>query len=69
MSDKLKEKIGDWCLDVAKYLFTVIALSSVLDGLAQPISGVLGALMAVLIFVMGMALIAQSDNKNDKSDK
>lgn len=63
MSDKLKEKIGDWCLDVAKYLFTVIALSSVFDELVQPISGILGALIAILIFVIGMMLIAQSNNK------
>lgn len=28
MSDKLKEKIGDWLMDIAKYLLTAVAISS-----------------------------------------
>lgn len=67
MSNKLKEKIGDWLLDIAKYLITVIALSSVFDGLAQPISGILGALIAILSLVVGMIFIAQI--KDDKKEK
>lgn len=67
MSDKLKEKIGDWFLDIAKYLITVVALSSVFDGLAQPVSGILGVCIAIIVFVVGMIFIAQiSDNKEKK---
>lgn len=54
MSDKLKEKIGDWLLDIAKYLITVVALSSVFQGLAQPMAGILGVLIAIVVLVVGI---------------
>lgn len=36
MTDKLKEKIGDWLLDIAKYLMTAVALTSAFKGLGKP---------------------------------
>lgn len=58
------EKLGEWLLDISKYIITAVVISAIFSSL-KPLwlVGVLGVLAALLSLVVGMFLIS----KNDKS--
>lgn len=63
MSDKMKEKLGDWALDVAKYLITAVAISTIFDQLSQPAILVAASLGTIGIMAIGLYLIHIMKNK------
>lgn len=69
MNNKLKEKIGDWLMDVAKYMLTAIALSSAFGHLDQTWMYAVVLVITVLVFIIGVLLIKDIDNKNNRKRK
>ncbi len=63
MSDKMKEKLGDWLLDVAKYLLTAVAISSMFDQLSKPVILVTALLSTIIMMSIGLAFIRSIKNK------
>lgn len=63
MSDKMKEKLGDWLLDVAKYLITAVAISTIFEQLSQPTVLIVASLGAIGIIAIGLYLIHLIKNK------
>lgn len=57
MSDKMKEKLGDWLLDVAKYLLTAVAISTMFSQLSQPMILITATLSAAAVLALGLYLI------------
>ncbi|MFB9898547.1 DUF6722 family protein [Hallella seregens] len=65
MKDKTKEKIGDWLLDVAKYIFTAVLLSTLFSGIAtwKWYWYILIAIIVLSIVVIGLKIINSTGNK------
>lgn len=64
MDSRQKEKIGDWLMDVAKYMFTALVLSSVLTDMTNPWIFLVVVLFATFIFFEGVRLVKlDKDNK------
>lgn len=59
----MKQKIGDWFLDVAKYILTAVLLSSMFSDMRNPwvFAGVLLAFIAA--FGIGIYLLKTSNYK------
>lgn len=63
MSDKLKEKIGDWLMDIAKYLLTAVAISSMFDTLSKPVMLIVALIGTVVIMGFGLAFLRSIKDK------
>lgn len=61
----MKQKIGDWFLDVAKYILTAVLLSSMFSDMRNPwvFAGVLLAFIAA--FGIGIYLLKQATIKKE----
>ena len=60
---KTNEKIGDWLMDVAKYIVTAIVISSFLGSFGETwMIYVFGLVIAILFFAVGLLYI----NKKQK---
>lgn len=59
VSDKAKEKIGDWLLDIAKYMLTAVLLTAIFSGVTDWKWYWYVAVVAiiVLLFVVGVYII------------
>jgi len=62
----LKEEIGKWFLDVAKYVLTAMLLTSLISGLSEPwitlsTAGVLG-----LSFLIGFTLLRKGKQEEER---
>ncbi|MCL2413178.1 MAG: hypothetical protein FWC98_03465 [Bacteroidales bacterium] len=58
MSNKTNEKIGDWLMDVAKYVITAVLVTSFLGSFGEAWKVyVVGMLIAALAFASGLAYI------------
>ena len=68
MTDKLKEKLGDWLLDIAKYLMTAVALTSIFDGLGAPMTSIVALFISILLMALAVILF-QTSNNNKEGDK
>lgn len=64
MDSRQKEKIGDWLMDIAKYMFTALVLSSILTDMTNPWVFLIVVVFATFIFFEGVRLV-----KMDKNDK
>lgn len=64
MDCRQKEKIGDWLMDIAKYMFTALVLSSILTDMTNPWVFLIVVIFATFIFFEGVRLV-----KMDKNDK
>ena len=60
MTDKLKEKLGDWLLDIAKYLMTAVALTSAFKGIGEPFMSIMALLISGLLLAIGIIFIQAS---------
>lgn len=64
MTDKLKEKLGDWLLDIAKYLMTAVALTSAFKGFGEPFMSIMALLISGLLLAIGIIFIQASTSNN-----
>lgn len=65
----MRQKIGDWFLDVAKYILTAVLLSSMFSDMRNPwvFAGVIFAFIAA--FGIGIYLIKTNNNNNKEGGK
>lgn len=67
---KMKEEIGKWFLDIAKYLVTAVLITSVFDDIEKRWAMYLSvALAIVLTFIMGISPFREKKQKTKKGDK
>lgn len=66
MDSRQKEKIGDWLMDIAKYMFTALVLSSILADMTNPWVFVIVVVFATLIFFEGVRLVKMDINDKKK---
>ena len=59
MTDKLKEKLGDWLLDIAKYLMTAVALTSAFKGIGEPFMSIMALLISGLLLASALSSFRQ----------
>lgn len=64
--DKVKEKIGEWLMDISKYMVTAMLLTSVFGNMEQPWLFWIAIFVAALVFVLGVYLIKVSNDNNSK---
>ncbi len=63
MDKKQQEKFGDWLMDVAKYMFTALVLSSFLTDMKNPwIMGIVIIISFVVLYI-GMLLVKEDKKK------
>lgn len=66
----MKEKFGQWWLDVAKYIFTGVILSSVFSDVEEKVYLYWGGMLLVGIFLtIGLTLIKKEKDKETKLKK
>lgn len=65
LQEKTLVKVGDWLLDVAKYIFTAILLSALFSGVQKWYGYAFVFFLAVVTFLGGVFLI----NRNRKEKK
>lgn len=63
----MKKKIGEWLLDVAKYILTVLFLSSLIQDMDKPI--IVGAVTVGFLATLIVGFYLVSDNKPKKKNK
>lgn len=61
MDQKQKEKFGDWLMDIAKYMFTALVLSSMLSDMKNPGVMVCVIVVALLLFTVGLILVRKDE--------
>jgi VanZ family protein len=62
----MKTKLGDWSLDVAKYLLTAILFTSVFSGMRSVWMYIGAVLLIMLFFIVGIILINSDSLKKEK---
>lgn len=66
----MKEKFGQWWLDVAKYIFTGVILSSIFgDIVERRYLYLIGISMVIFSLLIGLTLIHESKEKETKGKK
>jgi hypothetical protein len=61
----MKKKIGEWLMDVSKYVTTVFLISTYLGGIeVQWKLYVVGTLTAIVPLILGIALVREVTNKS-----
>ena len=64
----MRNEIGKWFMDVAKYVATAVLISSFLGNFEEKhIVFILGLFLVVFFFLLGVFII--KDNDNDKKKK
>ncbi|MBR1774709.1 MAG: hypothetical protein IJ759_04195 [Bacteroidales bacterium] len=68
--DKLKEKIGDWLFDIAKYIITAVVVTSLFQQFNEDnvLIYIVGILSASVFFISG-ALMFGFKIKNRRNEK
>ena len=71
--NKMKRIFAAWLMDIAKYIVTVLLLSTVLSDIAGFASGwrlyVITFTLVLVIVVIGFLLYRSADNDDKKKDK
>jgi len=62
----LKEEIGKWFLDVAKYVLTAMLLTSMIEGLSQPWITVTTAVVMTVSFLVGFSLVRSGKQEEER---
>lgn len=66
----MKEKFGQWWLDVAKYIFTGVILSSIFGDMEDKVMLYCGGMLLVTLFlIVGLTLIKKEKDKENKHKK
>ena len=66
--EKMKEELGKWLMDIAKYMATALLLSSAFGDMGNPwiIASVITA--TALTLVGGLTLVGRRKTKNNKEE-
>lgn len=64
----MRKEFGKWLLDIAKYLVTVLLLSSLFADMDRTYMYVGVSALVIFIFIVGLYLV-DDDDKNNKTNK
>lgn len=64
----MRKEFGKWLLDIAKYLVTVLLLSSLFADMDRIYMYVGVSALVIFIFIVGLYLV-DDDDKNNKTNK
>lgn len=65
----MRKEFGKWLLDIAKYLVTVLLLSSLFADMERTYMYVGVSALVIFIFVVGLYLVNDDDDKDNKTNK
>lgn len=65
----MRKEFGKWLLDIAKYLVTVLLLSSLFADMDRTYMYVGVSALVIFIFIVGLYLVDDNDDKDNKTNK
>ena len=65
----MKREFGKWLLDIAKYMVTALLLATIFKDMYDPIIIYMVVLLALVILILGLYVIYDSDQDEKKFKK
>ena len=63
----MKKELGKWLMDVSKYMFTALLLSTIFSDMSELIIIYTVVIISIVVLICGLLLVA--DDKNDIKNK
>ncbi len=65
----MKKEFGKWLLDIAKYMVTALLLSTIFADMREPLIMYLVAIFSLVLLIVGLAVIYNSEQQENKKQK
>ena len=63
----MEREFGKWLMDIAKYIVTVIILTSALGGVVGTIHYIICAILVTIIMLGGLFLVKRGEKKDNEN--
>ncbi|MDR1814234.1 MAG: hypothetical protein LBR18_05240 [Tannerella sp.] len=66
----MKEELGKWLMDIAKYIATAVVITSLFGEITETkIVMIVGGIITILVLLLGLFLVKQEKDKITKNKK